>query len=324
MSGFSTISAILRGKWLIDKDWANTHLPLVKALIKGENENIFNSAYPHLEANNNVVANDLGSESGMQTHINERLLRFPMAGNVAVGMFTAGRYNSFNDAPSNSVAIIPISGPIMKNGGDCGEPGASHFTNWIKAANQSDRITGILLVIDSPGGMVDGTQTVVDAIKNSDKPVVAFVNDGMMASAATWIGTAADEVYASQKTDTIGSIGVYCTIYDFREYLKAEGITQHDIYAKQSVDKNKAYHDALDGNYAGMQDELNFIADQFIKGVKANRKGKLNLADNNPFTGKMFDAQTAMDMGLIDGFKNIEGACQRVYELAQTEQKFYA
>ena len=323
MSGFTTISAILRGRWLIDKDWATNHLPLVKALIKGENPNLFDSAFKQLDFEDRK-ASGIGAESGMETYWNENLLRFPMAGHIAGTMFTAGRWNSFNDAPPNSVAVIPINGPIMKNGGDCGEPGAVHFSNWIKSANQSERITGILLVIDSPGGMVDGTQTVVDSIINSQKPVVAFINDGMMASAATWIGTAADEIYASQKTDTIGSIGVYCTVYDYRDWLKAEGIVQHDIYAPQSQDKNKAYYDAIAGDYSLYEQELKLIADQFIKGVKANRKGKLNVKENNPFTGKMFDAQTAADMGLIDGFATLEQAADRVYQLAKQEQKLYA
>lgn len=324
MSGFQTISAVLRGRWLIDKDWANNHLPLIKALIKGENADLFNHKYDNVEFMGAINATANGADTGMQTMINERMQRFPMAGGVSGNMFKAGRYNSYNDAPPNSVAIIPISGPIMKTGGDCGEPGAVHFSNWIKSANASDRITGILLIIDSPGGQVDGTQTVVDAITNSKKPVVAFVDDGMMASAATWIGTAADEVYASQKTDTIGSIGVYCTLYDWREWLKAEGIVQHDIYAPQSGDKNKGYYDAIDGNYAIIQEELKLIANEFIKGVKANRKGKLNLQENNPFSGKMFPAQDAMDMGLIDGFATLEEAANRVYEIAKSIQKFYA
>ncbi len=319
MDGFQTISAILRGRWLIDKGWANSHLPLVKSLIKGENVDLFNSRFDDVK-----FESSLGADTAQASLQNENLKKFPMAGHMAGEMFKAGRWNSFNDAPENSIAVINISGPIMKNGGSCGEPGASHFTNWIKQANQSSKITGILLVIDSPGGMVDGTQTVVDAIQNSTKPVVAFIDDGMMASGATWIGTAALEVYASQKTDTIGSIGVYCTIYDYREWLKMEGIAEIAIYAPQSTEKNKAYYDAIDGDTSILEDQLKFIATQFINGVKANRGQRLNVTDKDPFHGAMFNAGDAIKMGLIDGYATIEEAAQRVYKLAKQQQKFYA
>lgn len=325
MSGFRNISAILRSEWLIDKQWADSHLPIVARILKGEKLDIFERRLPSLDDSaEGVNASTSSTDNGRDTFINERLLRYPMAATFNGSMVKASRWNSFNDAPKNSIAIIPVSGPIMKNGGDCGEAGAVHFTNWIKSANESDRITGIILQIDSPGGMVDGTQTVVDAIRASRKPVISFVDDGMMASAAVWIGTAAHEVYASHKTDTIGSIGVYTTLLDYRGYLEKMGLKELEIYAPQSADKNKAYRDALDGNEALIKEKLSFICDRFIAGVKENRKGKLNLEEENPFTGKMYKADQAISIGLIDGYSTIEKVAARIYELAKQEEKFYA
>jgi protease-4 len=311
MKGFGLISAVLRGRWLIDKAYAESHLPFVQNLITGGAPNFAGPA----------------DKNGIEARQNEDLQKFPMAGQISAGTFTARRFNSFDDAPDNSIAIINISGPIMKEGGECGEPGAKHFTSWIKMANVSPKISGILLNIDSPGGMVDGTQTLVNAIQSSKKPVVAFIDDGMMASAATWIGTAAKEVYASQKTDTIGSIGVFCTLYDFREAFAKAGIKRHEIYAPQSADKNKAYYEAIDNKPALMQEELKLIADEFIAGVKSARAGKLDLSKGDPFTGKMFSADQAIEIGLIDGYANIESAVDRVYQLAKatkTETTFFA
>lgn len=304
MSNFNTISAILRGRWLIDKQYAEAHLPFVKNILTRNNEK-------------NAGGVDI---TGIDAIRDKNLSMFPCAGVINAGVFTKSRWNSFNDAPNNSIAIINISGPIMKNGGECGEPGAMHYTNWIKAANIASNIAGILLVIDTPGGMVDGTQTVADAIKNSQKPVVGFIDDGMMASAGTWIGTSALEVYSSHKTNTIGSIGVYSTIYDYRDWLKAEGLVEHTIYAEQSTDKNKAYYEAIDGKYSLYQKELNQIADEFINAVKENRGSRLNTTKNNPFTGKMYNSDDAIEIGLIDGYATIEQAVNRIYELAKKEE----
>lgn len=302
MSSFNTISAILRGQWLIDPAFAESHLPFIQSILsRGGGIN----AGP-------------ASKDAFEQYKNDEWLKFPCAGVIEAGVFTAGRWKSFNEAPQNSIAVINISGPIMKSGGECGEPGAVHFNSWIKMANQSPNISGILLNIDSPGGMVSGTQTVVDAIRASKKPVVAFVDDGMMASAATWIGTAALEVYASQKTDRIGSIGVYRTIYDYKGWLEKEGIKIHEIYAPQSTDKNKDYYDSLKGDYTIAKQELSLIAEKFIDSVKEFRSGKLDLSKGNPFTGSMFSADKAIEIGLIDGYANLEQAVNRVYELAKS------
>lgn len=303
-TSFETISAILRGNWLIDAAYAESMMPFVHSIL---NKNGGVSAGP-------------ASKDAVESFKNDEWKRFPQAGNIEAGVFVASRWKSFNEAPADSVAVVNISGPIMKSGGGCGEPGAVHYTSWIKMANQSPNIKGILLQIDSPGGMVNGTQTLVDAIKASKKPIVAFIDDGTMASAATWIGTSALEVYASQKTDTIGSIGVYRTIYDYSGWLEKNGIKVHEIYAPQSTEKNKDYYEALKGKYEMAKEELALIADKFIESVKANREGKLDLSVADPFKGAMFDADKAIKMGLIDGYATIEEAVARVYELANKKE----
>ncbi len=80
-------------------------------------------------------------------------------------------------------------------------------------AASNPNIAAIVLQIDSPGGEVSGTQQLADVIKSVQKPVVAFV-DGMMASAALWIGSAADEIIASTPQDIIGSIGTMMSFGD--------------------------------------------------------------------------------------------------------------
>lgn len=283
---------------MIDRQFAESHLTFVHQILSSSNQRAFEDDSDHITVDEKLF------KKSCQTIT------------IEAGVVKASRWRSFSDAPDDSVAVIDINGPIMKYGGDCGEPGAVHFERFIKEANASGRIVGILLNIDSPGGMVDGTQSVVNAIKNSQKPVVSIVSDGMMASAAVWIGSAANEVYASMKTDTIGSIGVYSTIYDFKGWFEQNGIKIHEIYAPQSKDKNRDYKEALKGNYSLIQAELKLIADEFISSVKENRNGKISFENENPFTGKMYPADQAKAIGLIDGIISFDEAVNRVYQLA--------
>src|SRR4051812_49200179 len=79
-----------------------------------------------------------------------------------------------------------IFGAVMKYD-YCGAAGTQSMMRALEQANDNPSISAIILQIDSPGGAVDGTQQFADAIKNSKKPVVAYIN-GTMCSAAMWLG----------------------------------------------------------------------------------------------------------------------------------------
>ncbi len=303
MKNYQALRGILSGAWLIDKQSAEALLPLAIAMLEGKSIDL-----PLSYAKNYPINNSGGESTEAPVFC------------IAAGTINASAYSNFNQAPEGSIAILPVSGPIMKYDADCGPIGSATMNDILKAAISSPKISAIVLKIDSPGGMVDGTATFADTIKSSSKPIVAFVDDGMMASAAYWIGSAATEIIASQKTDTIGSIGVYTTIADFSGYYEKLGIKVLDIYSDRSKDKNSIYKEALQGKPEGIKEELNFIADQFIKTVKGNRKGKINLEFDNPFTGKMFTAEDAITVGLIDSIGSFDQAVRRASELANQSQ----
>ena len=215
------------------------------------------------------------------------------------------RWASFNDAPDHSIAEIAIEGPLMK-AGECGEPGYQAFTDWIKEADASPRIDGILLRMDSPGGAVYGVATMADAIKSTTKPVIAFVDDGIAASAGYWLACHADEIVLSQTFSQVGSIGVFTTLADWYGYFEKEGLKVKDVYARQSTDKNGDYREALEGNEDSLIDHLSALADTFISTVKANRGETLNLNAGDPFTGKMYMAKEAIEIGLADRIASYE------------------
>lgn len=292
--GFNTIRAIIGNNWLIERQWAVNSMPLIARMLRGEEVNFF--------AESNFRPSAYSDDDDSDGRAPKHCMTLTPTGDT----YKAGRWSSFKDAPKNSIALIPVVGPILKYGGDCGEPGSIHINQWVKDASEASNIVGAIFKFDTPGGQVDGTATLADSIKNFGKPNAGFIDDGMMASAGMWLGSACDNIYASQPTDSAGSIGVLTNFYTFEEYLKKEGIKLHEIYAPQSTDKNKDYRDAIKGDYALIEGDLKFICDQFISTISENRKGKLNLKAGNPFTGKMFFAKEATDIGLIDGIKSFD------------------
>lgn len=214
---------------------------------------------------------------------------------------------AFKGFEGATVAIIPVSGPLMK-ADFCGYFGTNTLRQLSIMASKTDSIQTILYLIDSPGGTVDGTQAFADAIRSSDKRTIALV-DGMMCSAAYWIGSAAKEVYATSSTDIIGSIGTMCTFYDNSKAMEARGIVLREYYATASKDKNRATKEALEGDGKKLvQEMLDPMNNVFLSAVRESRGDKIAHSEEQVLTGKTFTSERATSLGLIDGIKTIEEA----------------
>lgn len=201
--------------------------------------------------------------------------------------------------PANSAFVIHVDGVIMRND-FCGALGSMTIADYIQQADADERIDSIIMRIDSGGGMVDGTREVWQALQNATTKTIAYVDNGMAASAAYYYASGADEIYLSQPTDSVGSIGVLVTMADFTEFYKKEGVKVEDIYSTYSTNKREEYEEWRKGNNGPIQKMLDTIASQFFADVKTGRGDKL--ADNAEiFTGKMYYADEAIELGLADG-----------------------
>lgn len=205
------------------------------------------------------------------------------------------------------VAVIPVSGPLMK-ADYCGELGTASLQALTQMAISAHSVKTIMFLVDSPGGTVDGTQSFSNTIKNAGKRTVCMIS-GIMASAAYWIGSSCNEVYASESTSLVGSIGTMCSFYDDERYLENNGIVLREFYADASEDKNKAMTEAKKGNGSKLIKEmLNPLNDEFLATVKENRAGKIQ--GNETLTGKLYTARQAVSNGLIDGIKSFDEVIQ--------------
>lgn len=237
----------------------------------------------------------------------------------AIGVIGAGPgRSSINEAKPGSIAVINLSGPLMKRDQFCGPEGTATVGRHIQEADRNPNISAIILQVDSPGGTVDGTETLANIIKNTQKPVIGYV-DGMAASAAMWIVSSCDEVIASGNTDMIGSIGTMISFADMKPAFEKAGIKFHEIMASDSFNKNVELMEALKGNYKPMQDNiLNPTNKVFTNAIRVNREGKLDKENEEVLTGKIYTSKQALKVGLIDSIGDFDFAVKRASELAKT------
>lgn len=290
---FKTASSITRAPWFIDEQWAATYY---EELIKSRTEDY------------RFRANQKGDEKVEAEHPRQKFFANDNVKFAPDDAWTkyAAEFTGFEGA---TVAIIPLSGPLMK-ADYCGYYGTQAMLSFFRLAEQTESVKEIVLLIDSPGGTVDGTSNFADAVKASTKEVTTIIN-GLCASAALWIGSSAPTVIATSKTDIVGSIGTMIQMVDKSKYYEEMGIIVRTYNATESKDKNRAYTEALAGDgkllIKTLLDPLN---NEFVSAIKENRDGKI--VGNEVLTGKTYVAKDALAHGLIDEISTYENAINAI------------
>ena len=291
MNPVRLISAILKGKWYIDPDFALAQGPFVAGLLNNQTS---------------LLQINADTEDAK-----------PLA--AMDGKIYGVRYSyktGFDMAPVGSVAIIDVKGALMKEDGLCSD-GTATIGSIVKKADNHPNIIGIVLDVDSPGGTVDGTEALAAIIKGTTKPVVTFVN-GLMASAALWIGTSAREIIASTDTDEVGSVGVILNFADMRPVYEKQGVVFHTVVASTSPDKQKTFNDLRAGKYDEIiKEQLDVLDEKFMNAVRENRPQ----VEDKHLTGKVFFARDVMGV-FVDAIGTIETAIARAAELAENPTEF--
>ncbi len=169
-----------------------------------------------------------------------------------------------------SVAVIPIIGPIFRYAGlfaqISGASSVEQLSGEFQAAVNDPEVKAIILNVNSPGGEVTGISDLSQAIfgARGTKPIIAFV-DGLGASAAYWLASAADRVVVAS-TAMAGSIGVMMAVTEKQD---SEGETTYKFVS--SISPNKAPDLASDEGKSTIQALVDDMASVFVADVARNR-----------------------------------------------------
>lgn len=288
---FNTLSAIVRGTWLIHRPYVEQHLPIIFGILAGK----LNGA--------ELFKGQAEYEEPFVVNNGQRFWAYKTVYNRDLGRFEQVLLE--DTWPDNSVGVIPTIGPVIKYNGGCGETGMVQRQNWANDFAKSKKIGKIMSFIDGPGGQADGTPQYTDFIAGIDKPTVAFV-DGGAYSADAWIAAGHDQILLANNYTGFGSIGCYCTFADFTGYYKKMGLKVKDIYSKLSPEKNDYYRKAQKGDFSGYEQIADECAGNFIDQFATLRGARLKGSEWNK--GGTFNAKESLAMGLIDGISSFKDA----------------
>lgn len=186
----------------------------------------------------------------------------------------------------------------------------------IESAMADPRVSAMVLAIDSPGGSVFGTPELAATVRelSSIKPIVT-VSEATLASAAYWVGSAANAVYISGPTVQVGSIGV---VASHRYDPQAKGTTT-EITAGKYKRIASATGPLSEEGQAYMQGHVDHLYSVFVDAVAAHRGTTANATLEHMADGRVFIGQQAIDRGLVDGMSTVDAM---VEQLATNPAKF--
>lgn len=229
----------------------------------------------------------------------------------------------------NGKALIPVDGVISKrisllhdiSGGTSTEL----LQDQIASAVSDPAVKEIVLVVDSPGGSVDGVKTLVDYIyaAREKKSIVAWI-DGMGASAAYWIASAASKVYIKDTTTMVGSIGVVTSHRDVSEAEAKNGVKTTEITAGKykRIDSNFAPLTAE--GLAYIQDRIDTIYTVMVDDIARNRGVDASVVLTDMADGRVFVGANAVANGLVDGVATWDDVMNRTPGRTSAQSNFSA
>lgn len=210
---------------------------------------------------------------------------------------------------ASKVGIVHVQGTIVDS---------RRTTEWIQRLAEDEAVQGVLVRIDSPGGVVAPSQEIYSAVRSlaQKKPVVASMG-AVAASGGYYIACGADRIVANPGSIT-GSIGVKAQMLSFQGLMQKVGIQDQTVVSGELKDAGSPTHALSEKERTYYQELVDDLHKQFVLAVAQGRKMELDevreLADGRAYTG-----QQAKKVGLVDVLGGRQDAIDLLSEMAGIE-----
>jgi len=218
------------------------------------------------------------------------------AGRARLDVNVSEQYLSGDPRASEKIAVLKAHGTIMP-------PFTGRILKAIKHIKDDDNVKGVILSVDSPGGLVADSHQIYHRLQELSQTKPVYVSmERMAASGGLYIAMGAGKeakIFAEPTTWT-GSIGVIIPRYDVskladRWEIKSEPLKTGPFKDALSPfrEMTQAEHDVWD---AIMDDAFG----RFVNVIADNRPALDGDGVRELATGQVYTAEQAKDSGLID------------------------
>jgi signal peptide peptidase SppA len=215
-----------------------------------------------------------------------------------------------------AIAVIPIHGMISPRANMMsqvsGGTSIDKLTAQFRQARADASVKAIVFDVDSPGGSVEGIPELAEEIykSRSQKKSVAIAN-GMAASAAYWLASAAGELVVVP-SGQVGSIGVFMAHEDISKAMEQEGVKVTLISAGKYKTDGSEIEPLSESAREDMQGKVDAFYGMFVKGVARGRRASQDDVRGGFGQGRMVLAADAVKAEMADRVATMDDTLARL------------
>ncbi len=220
----------------------------------------------------------------------------------------------------NKVGVVSIRGELFVDGVDnfaSYTPGVRETIKLLKLADEDPEIGVILLDINSGGGTIVASKELMRAVKKTNKPVVAYINE-IGASGAYYAATAADEIVTDEDSFT-GSIGAVTQIDNYVGLMKKIGVNVSLITSGEYKSMANPFDEFTPEERILLEAIVDEAYQQFRSDILINRPNMDVTKFDEVADGRLLSGRQALAHELIDFTGSRDFALERANVLAGIE-----
>lgn len=256
-----------------------------------------------------------------------------------LNLVTAEELLEANDDPmgtgSKVIAVLYADGEIFSGTNNNGGPMPNMNNNvgiysqdmakTIRELRYNDDVKGLVLRVNSPGGSAFGSEEIWKALedfKASGKPFVVSMSD-YAASGGYYISSGAERIFAEPLTIT-GSIGIFGMIPNASNFINNTlGVNFEEVSTNTNAIAGAIYKPLTDQQRNALQQMVNRGYETFTgrcaQGRKVTQDSIKSIGE-----GRVWDAITAKQIGLVDEFGGLEAAVKWIAKKAKLGDNDYS
>jgi len=219
------------------------------------------------------------------------------------------------------IGLVKIEGEIIEYSGKYYYRSIPEIVkSALDSFKEDEKVKGIILQINSPGGDIVEVEKIYDKIQEikKSKPVIALL-ENVATSGGYYCAVATDKIISHPLTIT-GNIGAVIILYNVEElFEKKLGINMNVIKSGKHKDIGSPFRKMDIEEKKIFQGLVNQAAKKFLDVVLKNRNipsEKVNIISD----GRIFTGIQAKEIGLVDEIGNLEKAVSVIKEMTKIDK----
>jgi len=184
----------------------------------------------------------------------------------------------------------------------------------IEKAEKDDEIKALLIKMNSPGGTVTASDIIfhlLQTYKEKRKVRIYIQVMDLAASGGYYIALAGDEIIA-HPTSLIGSIGVIALKVNLQELMAKIGVSWEIVKSGDKKDFMSPFRSFTKEERELFQETIDRFHNRFVKLIAENRSALNSSQVQSLADGRVFDAEQAKKLKLIDHIGYVTDTLQRI------------